>query len=286
MRARIQGSDWLSEGSKEAACRKLDKLVASDLLYPYGEIDFSFLPEKLRACESLLEANGLCNLCQQQCMAHFAGREWVAGNRFGSANQTMKEEGAYEPMENVFYIGAGALSDIMLDMTSRETILGTLGQHIGHELSHAFDTTGAQYNADFTGSLFTDEDLTAFINKARIIAQQICSIEVMDGIYSNGEAQIGEVMADLTGMSLSLDLAKKTENFDYDAYFRAFGYFFSRYVPYRENVDAEAANEVHPFCYLRINFTAPHFDEYYETYPSVIEGTPMYIAPEDRVLIW
>ena len=29
-----------------------------------------------------------------------------------------------------------------------------------------------------------------------------------------------------------------------------------------------------------------HFDEFYLTYPSVTEGTPMYIAPEDRVLIW
>ena len=286
MRARIERSEWLSEETKKEACRKLDRLVASDILYPDVEFDFSSLPEKLRSCANLLEANELCVLIKNQCEAHFAGLEWQAGNRYGSTNYTLKEEGGYEPSENVFYIGAGALSEILLDTTSRETILGTLGQHIGHELSHAFDTTGSQYNADFTGSLFTDEDQETFSGMAKAIAQQVSSIEVVDGAYSNGERQIGEVLADLTGMSLSLDLAKKTDNFDYDAYFRAFGHFFSYYFPSREEVNETIAYETHPLCYLRINFTVQHFPEFYETYPSVTEGTPMYLAPEDRILVW
>ena len=87
-------------------------------------------------------------------------------------------------------------------------------------------------------------------------------------------------------MSLSLDLAKKTENFDYDAYFRAFGHFFSYYLASREDASAEIAHQVHPLCYLRVNFTVQHFDEFYQTYPSVTEGTPMYLAPEDRILVW
>ena len=32
--------------------------------------------------------------------------------------------------------------------------------------------------------------------------------------------------------------------------------------------------------------TLAHFDEFYRTYPSVVEGTPVYIAPEDRVLVY
>ncbi|MBQ6233422.1 MAG: hypothetical protein IJJ80_07905 [Clostridia bacterium] len=42
----------------------------------------------------------------------------------------------------------------------------------------------------------------------------------------------------------------------------------------------------HPLPYIRVNFTVQHFDEFYQTYPSVTEGTPMYLAPEDRLLIW
>ncbi len=48
----------------------------------------------------------------------------------------------------------------------------------------------------------------------------------------------------------------------------------------------EAAHSIHPFCYIRINYTVQHFDEFYAACPSVTEGTPMYLAPGDRVLVW
>ena len=38
--------------------------------------------------------------------------------------------------------------------------------------------------------------------------------------------------------------------------------------------------------YIRINYVVAQFEEFYETFPSVKEGTPMYIAPENRILIW
>ena len=98
--------------------------------------------------------------------------------------------------------------------------------------------------------------------------------------------QIGEFLADITGMSLTLDMVRDTENFDYDAYFRAFAYFFINIIPSRETTDPESAHYIHPYCYLRINFAVQHFEEFYRTYPSVTEGTPMYMAPEDRILVW
>lgn len=49
---------------------------------------------------------------------------------------------------------------------------------------------------------------------------------------------------------------------------------------------ADGRVDPHPPYYVRINFTAAQFDEFYQAYPSVKEGTPMYIAPEDRNLIW
>ena len=219
-------------------------------------------------------------------MAHFAGRDWVRGNRYGTAHTSTYEEPQYEPLENAFYVGGGALIDALTDTTSRETLLGTLGVHIGHELSHGFDTAGSQYNADFTGSLFTENDLEIFREKSESIARQLSRIEVLDGIYGNGELQIREVLADLTGMSLTLDLAGKTENFDYDAFFRAFASYFARYYHSREALANNIAYMAYPMGYIRNNFCVAHFDEFYRTYPSVTEGTPMYIAPEDRILVW
>ena len=63
-------------------------------------------------------------------------------------------------------------------------------------------------------------------------------------------------------------------------------YFFSQYLPSREDVEPGSADSTHPYCSLRINFAVQHFDEFYRTYPSVTEGTPMYLAPEERLLVW
>jgi hypothetical protein len=117
----------------------------------------------------------------------------------------------------------------MADFTSRETILGTLGLHLAHELSHGFDTYGSRYDefgreydeSTTTGYLFTEEDLKAYQERAKAIAGQISQTDMWDGNNLNGERMIGEVMADLTSVSLAMDLAKKAEHFDYDAYFRA-----------------------------------------------------------------
>lgn len=45
------------------------------------------------------------------------------------------------------------------------------------------------------------------------------------------------------------------------------------------------AQDPHPLSYLRVNVTAQQFDEFYETY-GIKEGDNMYLAPEDRILVW
>ena len=107
-----------------------------------------------------------------------------------------------------------------------------------------------------------------------------------DQILVNGERVVNEMLADITGLSLTLDLAKKTENFDYDAMFRAYARFYQCIYRDRKVMTDVFADEVHPVPYSRVNYVVAQFDEFYKTYPSVKEGTPMYIAPEQRELIW
>ena len=286
MRIRLEQSSWLSEDTKKEALRKLDKLVAARLEFAYGDIDCAPLLEKLRSCETMLEAAVLCTQFNRECMASILGRDVVRGNRFMSAHALLTAEGKYYPDENIFYLGGGSLT-VVIDTTSRETILGSIGVHMAHELSHAFDTEGSKFNADFTGSLFTEEDQRIFTEKAEFVSNQITAIEPLDGIGGNGPRKIGEVLADLTGMSLTLDIARKEADFNYDAFFRAFAAFFFCYMT--DPVEAmpyDIRTNPHPLPYIRINFTVQHFDEFYRTYPSVTEGTPMYMAPEDRLLVW
>ena len=294
MRVRIGQNSRLSEESKQAALNKIEQLIGSEILYPYGEIDCASLLEALRSAGNLLEANGACQQLKGKERVHYAGKKIDRGNRYATTESALNEEGKYYPMNNAFFIGAGALVGEMADFTSRETILATLGFHLGHELSHGFDTNGSQYDpfgqkydeSTTTGCLITEEDRDAFSARARVIAGQVSRVDIWNGNNLNGEAMIGEVMADLTSVQLAMDIAKQTEGFDYDAYFRAFAkaYYYIDYSS--DHIIMRFEGEVHPPHYFRVNFNLAHFDEFYQTYPSVTEGTPMYIAPEDRTLPW
>ncbi|WP_081675883.1 M13-type metalloendopeptidase [Butyrivibrio sp. AC2005] len=44
-------------------------------------------------------------------------------------------------------------------------------------------------------------------------------------------------------------------------------------------------DDPHPLAYLRVNTVVQQFDEFYEPY-DVKEGDGMYLAPEDRIVVW
>lgn len=85
------------------------------------------------------------------------------------------------------------------------------------------------------------------------------------------------------GMKVVLRIAEEMENFDYDTFFRSLA------VVWLEKGTLQAAyrqiNDVHPMGYLRVNCTLQQFDKSLDFY-GIKEGDGMYLAPEDRVLIW
>jgi MinD-like ATPase involved in chromosome partitioning or flagellar assembly len=74
------------------------------------------------------------------------------------------------------------------------------------------------------------------------------------------------------------------ENFDYDAFFRAFAKVWAGINTTQLEYQA-LTQDSHPLHFLRTNVTLQQFDEFYETY-GVQEGDTMYLAPEDRILVW
>ena len=112
------------------------------------------------------------------------------------------------------------------------------------------------------------------------------SIEVADGMTVNGGFVIDEMVADLGGIALSLDIAKQYPDFDYDLFFRTYALMWYSIKPDFESALALYMEDSHPADYIRANFVVQMFDEFYSAYPQVKEGTAMYRAPEDRVAVW
>ena len=287
MRARIEAADWADPETKQRAAEKIDQMVVVKLLYPDGAFDCSDLYARLQNSKNLLEAEIQCSVFYRQTLMTFAGRPVIRGTRYFSSESALSTNGICYPWENAFYIGAAALVGETYDGTSRETVLGTIGYHIAHELSHGFDSYGGMYDA--AGAqipIFSETGMNAFRERILSIADQASRVEVLDGLNVQGVQMIGEILADLEGIRLSLDLAKKEENFDYDLFFRSFAGYYNWYMNDRDTYLSTYTGEVHPSPFFRVNFTVQHMDEFYETYPSVVEGTPMYLPPEERELIW
>ena len=291
MRARITANTWMSGETKQRALEKLDNLTMALIVPPGGNFDCGKLLSDLQGCDTLMDAAAKSERFCNQCMMRFAGEKIVRENPYTLNNSllgVLAVGGQYVPAMNMFCIGAPALSEGMCDYTSRETLLATLGWHIGHELCHGYDFLGAQYNADRTGPLFTEEENAIFTEKAMAVGDQLSRIDIGQGVMLPGRQLVTEAMADMTGITLMLDLAKQEETFDYDAFFRAYAAFNFDYTlgEILNRPDATGAVNPHPPYHVRVNFTLAHFDEFYQTYPSVVEGTPVYIAPEDRVLVY
>ena len=286
MRARINASTWMNAESKQRAMAKLDDLVMGQIVPPGGNFDCGPLLEELRGCDTLMDAAALCIRFDRRCLMRFTGEALVRENPYTGPG-VLAVGGAYLPDQNMFFIGAPALSEGLCDYSSRETLLGSLGTHIGHELSHGYDSLGARYDTG-NGPLFTEEDDAFFTKETKALAAVMDRIDGGNGQMLKGEVQVYETMADLTGMTLMLDLAKREENFDYDAFFRAFAAFHFDYSRGEDGGPEEGSGAINPHApyHVRVNFTLAHFDEFYATYPAVTEGTPMYLAPEDRILVW
>ena len=192
---------------------------------------------------------------------------------------------AYHHQSNSIYIlGSFARGKVYDSEMSDEELYGKMGFVIGHEISHAFDSRGAQF--DKYGNManwWTDEDLAAFQAKNEKLVEYFNQMHPWEGQNFYGSIMTGEACADMAGIKCMLSLAKKKKDFDYDKFFRsASGVWLAK-------ITLQAAyssiNDPHPLAYLRVNGVFQQYDDFLELY-GIKEGDGMYLAPEDRVNIW
>jgi endothelin-converting enzyme/putative endopeptidase len=117
------------------------------------------------------------------------------------------------PTVNAYYDGqmndinfpAGVLQPPLYDPKMDDAPnYGNTGAIIGHELTHAFDDEGRQF--DDKGNLrdwWTEKDATAFNQRAACVIKQYSSYTVVDDIKINSKLTLGEDVADLGGTLLA-----------------------------------------------------------------------------------
>lgn len=280
---RIDNLDWMSSQTKKNAIDKLDKLKIK-IAYPDSWNDYSKLDIKS------YEEGG--SLFQNAMTLRIFERDKM----FNKINKLVdKDEDKFKPQtvnafysatENSIIIPGGIIQGHFYDVNApKEVNLGGIGVIIGHEISHAFDNTGAQYDSD--GNLnnwWTEEDYKEFMQKTQKVANFYSQIEAMPGEKLDGNLTVGENIADIGGVSCLLDILGEMNNANYKAFFESYAVTWRQittkeYATYALIIDVHSPNKV------RVNAVLPQFQKFYDTY-GITEKDGMYVKPGDRIGIW
>ena len=281
-RERLQANEWLSEQTRERAIEKLDALKvrvgAPDdwSLYGYDEFDF---PEEsgIYADTIALTKRGLAEKVRL-AVSPIDANVWPINPQDVNANNYL--------VDNSINVAAGILGGDFFDpQGSRASQMGAIGTIIGHEITHGFDDSGSQYDADGNvANWWTDEDRATFETRTQAVDAYYTAIEVLPDQYIQPAKTVGETVADLGGMSCMLQIARGIEGFDYEEFFESYARVWR--CQQTEGTSAYMLqSDVHAPGYLRTNVTVQQFEEFYETF-GVVEGDGMWLAPERRLSVW
>ena len=278
---RIKPVQWMSEETKMQALKKLDTMVVK-IGYPDKQRDYSnYTIQPKEEGGSIVSAVEMIKTQElQEEMTQL--KQPFDKSLFGMPAHMVNAY--YSPGSNEIVFLAGILQAPLYDpKASPEENLGGIGAVIGHEISHAFDKSGSQF--DEKGNLvnwWKPEDLEKFNKKVQQAADIYSKLEVAPGYYVNGEISTGEVMADLGGLTVAIDIAQK-KGYDTKKVFESYGKAW-REVATQEFAIANISDE-HPPAKYRVNNIVNQIDQFYKDF-DVKEGDPMYVEPEERLRVW
>lgn len=281
-RGRLQQNDWLTEGTRNKAIEKLDKMKVfvgyQEDVNP-GTKELHLDPNK-----SFFElSEDIAQFGKRYTIDHFD--EPIDKNKWsGSAFDI---NAYYNPESNSINFPAGILQAPFYDKNqSTEKNYGGIGVVIGHEITHAFDSNGADY--DENGDMhnwWTKADTKAFDKRIKAFEDQWNGLEIY-GTKVNGKLTVTENVADAGGLSSTLQVLKtEMTKPNLKDYFENYADIWKQkaslqYNKYTMVQDVHAPNE------LRVNQQLKNLPEFYEAYPQIKEGDAMYLAPSKRISLW
>lgn len=290
---RIYNLDWMSAQTKEKAKIKLHKFGLK-IGYPNKKWDFS----KLEIKNNDVLANTInSSVFWNKYLIDKLGKP-VDREEWEMTPQTVNAY--YHPTMNEIVFPAGILQPPFFHKDYPEAWnYGGIGSVIGHEFTHGFDDQGSKYDGD--GSVnewWTDEDREKFESKTKKIVEQYNSFVAIDDLCVNGELTQGENIADLGGLIISLNAYKKTQEYkNWEKNKENFGewspiqlFFISYAVTERgksrdEMTRTQVMTDPHSPSIFRVNGPVVHIDDFHEAFDTK-PGDELYLAKEDRVVIW
>ena len=168
---------------------------------------------------------------------------------------------------------------------------GGIGATFGHELCHAFDDDGKEFDQNgLVRRWWTNKDIRRYKKKATEL-EKVYSSERVLGKHLDGENTLSENIADIAGLSICLEALRanlKERGISRENTVQEYRIFFISYATswrtlYRsKKLKSMLAMDVHSPAYVRVNKVVSQMDEWYEAF-DIDESSPLFTKPEDRI---
>jgi putative endopeptidase len=281
--------DWMGPETKTQALAKLAKLTIK-IGYPNAWRDYSALKFRdddlvgnvMRATSFEYQRN-ISKLDQPLDRS-----DWESNPQAVNAS--------YNPQMNEIVFPAAVLQAPFFDAAADDAAnYGGIGMVIGHEISHAFDAQGSQYDAD--GNLhdwWSDDDRYRFAARTKPLVGQYGAFMPIRGRHLNGQLTLDENIADNAGLTIAnqayeLSLAGHVAPV-IDGLSGEQRFYMGFAQAWREKIRDSYAVELiqsdpHAISYDRVIGTLMNQSGFQDTF-DVKPGDRMYLPPAERVVIW
>lgn len=288
---RIKEQKWMSKETQEKALEKLNTFYVK-IGYPDTWMDYSGLT--IDPSKSYFE-----NLCQASAFItdYYIQKDVnkpVDRTRWQMTPQTINAY--YNPTTNEICFPAGILQPPFFNPEADDAAnYGAIGVVIGHEMTHGFDDQGSQFDKD--GNLknwWTEADRKNFEARTKVMADFFSKIEVLPGLYANGQLTLGENIADHGGLNISFQAFKEATAAnplpEKDGFTPEQRFFLAYAKVWIDNIRDEeirnrTKNDPHSLGRWRVNGALPHIDAWYKAF-NIGKKDPLYVPAKQRVDVW
>ena len=287
----IKNVTWMGDTTKEKAMEKLHKFSVK-VGYPDKWEDYSKLTMNPEV--SLFENITQVGEWAFQKALDKVGKE-VDKTKWVLPPQTVNAY--YDPTSNEIVFPAGILQPPFFSFEADPAVnFGGIGGVIGHEMTHGFDVSGAEFDAN--GNLqnwWEPVDKENFQKATEALAKQYDQYEPVKGIFVNGTMTNVENIADLGGVNIAFDALQmylkdhgsvgKISGFTQEQRFFLAWASVWRTLSTDQYITNQVKVDPHSPDYLRAFAPLTNVDAWYKAF-DVKEGDKLYRKPEDRVKIW
>jgi predicted metalloendopeptidase len=286
---RIKNTKWFSEGTRKKAVQKVERMKLG-VAYP----------GKLPALESVPMKTD--NLFQNILSL---GEEHTK-DEIQKINKSIDISNEWD--DAIYAVNAFYYSEVNQLILPAGSILwpfyhskapfgwnfGGLGAVVGHEMTHAFDSDGKDYNSEgIKEKWWTTHDNKEYTKRTKALIKLYNQAQIL-GHPVNGTLTLNENISDLGGLAIALDALRheiKKQKLSQEEQKEAYRHFFISYaVSWRIKEKPEKMlqglfMDRHAPAPLRVNLIVSQFDEWYNAFDIQIKDE-LYIPPEERIRIF